>query len=299
MIQPTFHLKSQKISDNTAEIIIEPLPKNFGHTVGNALRRVLLGSLSGAAAVRVNITGVNHQFSTLSGLKEDVLDFVLNLKQINFILETDDSATVKLDVKGKKDVTAADIELPAGVRIANSDLVLAHLSSSSARLKAVIEVSKGVGYVPLEQHATQEIGVIPLDASFSPVVKANYKIEATRVGQKTDLDKLILTVTTNGTIEPEDAVIASAKILTSFFKHVYDPQFAPEESPELISNVIDDQPVEDLDLPVRVINSLKKGGFKSISSLQETNLEDLTKVKNIGAKSAKQILIKVKARYES
>jgi DNA-directed RNA polymerase subunit alpha len=298
MIKPNFKLTTSEIEKNRAEVVIEPLPQNFGHTIGNALRRVLLTSLPGAAAVRVKIDGIDHQFTTLEGLKEDILELILNLKELRFVIEAGDSAKVKLNVKGEKVVTAADLELPAGVRLINPEHVLANLTSSKAKLSAVIDIETGFGYVSADKYATNEVGVIPLDASFSPILRVNYRIEATRVGRKTDLDKVILNITTNGAIEPETAVIESSKILSTFFTQVHNPVF--DESQEgLVSGVRSDfsaQPVDDLDLPVRVVNALKKGGYKNISDLSSVSIADLVKVKNIGEKSAEDIIKKAKKR---
>lgn len=300
MTNPNFKIEEIKQENNVTEIILDPLPQNFGHTIGNALRRTLLSSLTGAAAVRVKIDKVTHQFSNLEGLQEDVLDFVLNLKQLRFVLETDESVTITLQAKGKKVITGADLQLPSGVKLANPEQVLAQLTSDSAKLNAEIEVNKGEGYVPAEQHATGKIGIIPLDASFSPIIDVNYKVESTRVGRKTDYDKVRFTITTDGTVQAKDALEQAAKILSKFFTQVYDPKFEKkEEAPESeLVRASNDQPVEDLDLPVRVINALKKGGFKYISDLSGIVAADLTKVKNIGEKSAEEIVSQVAAKLK-
>lgn len=298
MIKPNFKLTTNEISQNRAEVIIEPLPQNFGHTIGNSLRRVLLTSLPGAAAVRVKIDSIDHQFTTLEGLQEDILELILNLKELRFVLETGESAKVRLNIKGEKIVTAADLELPAGVKLVNPDKILAHLNSAKAKLSATIDVESGFGYVSAEKYATNEVGIIPLDASFSPILKVNYRVEATRVGRRTDLDKVILDIITNGSIEPETAVIESAKILSTFFTQVHNPTF--DESQESLvtfgKSELNLQPVEDLDLPVRVVNALRKGGFKNIADLANISVADLVKVKNIGEKSAEEIINKAKKR---
>lgn len=298
MIQPNFKLITNELGLNHAEVIIEPLPQNFGHTIGNALRRVLLTSLPGAAAVRVKIDGIQHQFTTIDGLQEDILELILNLKELRFVLETGESAKAKLNVKGEKVVTGADLELPAGVRLVNPDHVLANLTSAKAKLSAVIEIESGFGYVSAEKYATNEIGIIPLDASFSPILRVNYRIEATRVGRRTDLDKVILDITSNGSIEPETAVIESAKILSAFFSQVHNPVFDESQDALGISTKLDPnpQPIEDLDLPVRVVNALKKGGYKNIADLTNATVADLVKVKNIGDKSAEEIIKKAKKK---
>lgn len=298
LVKPNFKLTSKALSlPFTSEVVIEPLPVNFGHTVGNALRRVLLTNLEGAAAVRVKIAGVTHQFSTLNGVHEDILQFILNLKQVRFSLENADEATVTLNASGEKIVTAADLDLPTGVKIANPDQVLANLTASKAKLQATITVVKGMGYTTAEENAVEEAGVIPLDASFSPILRANYTVEATRVGRRTDFEKIRLVVTTDGTTTADDAVHQAAKILTAFYTQVFNPVFeesASETAPNL-KNIVE-QPIEDLDLPTRVTNALKKGGFKTFSDLNGIKMDDLLKVKNLGGKSAEMVAKKAKAK---
>lgn len=296
MIKPNFKLTVKPGTAHSAEIVIEPLPVNFGHTVGNALRRVLLSSLPGGAAVRVKIAGVTHQFSTLDGLQEDILQFILNLKLVRFSLDSDE-ATVTLSASGEKEVTAADLDLPSGVKVANPDQILAHLTGTKSKLSATVTVAKGVGYVPAEENASSEAGVIPLDASFSPVVRANYQVEATRVGRRTDLEKVRLTVVTNGTIDPESAVNEAAKILATFYTQVFNPTFeAIEEGVGSTLKVGSDQSIEDFDLPTRITNALKKGGIKTLADLSASTKEDLMKVKNLGSKSAELVIKKAKAK---
>lgn len=298
MLKPNFKIEEKSLEKNITELVIDPLPQNFGHTIGNALRRTLLSSLVGAAAVRVKIDNVNHQFSTMEGLQEDVLDFVLNLKQLRFILDSEDSVMVTLQAKGKGIITGANLKLPAGIKLVNPEQVLAELTSSTAKLNAEIEVAQGTGYVPAEHHSNEEIGVIPLDASFSPIIAVNYKVEATRVGRKTDFDKVRFTITTDGTIEAKSALEQASKILSNFFAQVHDPKFEKPSEEEMspVTKIGDLQPVEDLDLPVRVINALKKGGFKYLSDLSGIVPADLTKVKNIGEKSAIDIVEQVKQK---
>lgn len=295
MIKPNFKLITKPGVGNSAEIVLEPLPVNFGHTVGNALRRVLLSSLSGGAAVSVKIAGVTHQFSTLDGLQEDILQFILNLKQVRFAIDGE-AATVTLSASGEKTVTAADLDLPSGVRIANPEQVLAHLTAGKSKLSAEIQVKKGVGYVPAEENATSEAGVIPLDASFSPVIRANYTVESTRVGRRTDLEKVRLLVITNGTVDPETAVLEAAKILANFYIQVFNPTFEEEQVSGISLKVGTDQSIEDLDLPTRIANALKKGGYKTLVDLAGAGKDDLLKVKNLGSKSAELVIKKAKAK---
>lgn len=295
MLVPNFKINSKDKSVNTAEVVIEPLPQNFGHTMGNALRRVLLTSLEGGAAVRVKIDGVSHQFSTLDGVKEDILEFILNLKTLNFSVDSDEPVDVKLKVSGAKVVTGADLDLPSDVTLANPETVLAHLTSPKSKLNAVVTVSKGMGYVAAEENATNEIGVIPLDASFSPVVKANYTVEAARVGRSSNYDKVILTLTTDGTIAPLEAARNSARILTEYFSYINSAEaYIQEEKTK--SSVETSGFVDDLDLPTRVLNALKKAGINKLADLKSLSLADLKKVKNLGEKSALQVVEKAKEK---
>ena len=292
MIEPNFKIIiKDKKELNTAEVVIEPLPQNFGHTMGNALRRVLLTSLEGGAAIRVKIDGVSHQFSTLTGLKEDILELVLNLKTVNFFVDSDEPVDIKLKASGAKVVKASDLDLPSNVTVANPDTILANLTSAKSKLSAVITVAKGLGYVGSEENATNEIGIIPLDASFSPVIKANYTIEAARVGRSSNYDRVHLTLTTDGTITPEEAVRSAARILTSYYDYVNSEEayvIEKKSSHEATTAGF----VDDLDLPTRVLNALKKAGFNKLAELKALTLADLRKVKNLGEKSALQVVEK-------
>jgi len=291
MLEPNFKVSVKDIAVNTAEIIIEPLPQNFGHTLGNALRRVLLTSLEGGAATRVKIDGVTHQFSTLAGMKEDVLELILNLKTLNFSVDSDEPVEIKLKVSGSAIVKASDLDLPANVTLANPEVILCHLTSDKAKLSATVTVAKGMGYVGADENATDEIGVIPLDSSFSPVVKANYTIEAARVGRSSNYDKVRLSVTTNGTITPEEAVKSAARINMGFFDYVNSEQAYIQEVKS--KHVMETAGfVDDLDLPTRVLNALKKADINKLSDLKVLTLADLKKVKNLGEKSAMQVIEK-------
>lgn len=291
MLTPNFKITVKDKDINSAEVIIEPLPQNFGHTMGNALRRVLLTSLEGGAAVRVKIDGVSHQFSTLSGLKEDILEFVLNLKTVNFLVDSDEPVEIKLKASGAKVVKASDLDLPSNVTVANPDTILANLTSPKSKLNAVVTVSRGMGYVGAEENATNEIGVIPLDASFSPVIRANYTVEAARVGRSSNYDKVRLAVTTDGTITAEEALRSSARILTGFYDYVNSAEAYVVEK-KSASETTTAGFVDDLDLPTRVLNALKKAGFNKLADLKAISLADLRKVKNLGEKSAMQVVEK-------
>lgn len=295
MLNPNFKLTTVTADGNAAEIHIEPLEKGLGHTLGNALRRVLLTNLEGAAATRIAIDGVNHQFTTMTGLSEDIVQFVLGFKGVAFRKETDGPATVTVDVKGKREITAADINCPSGVTVANPDHYLGTLTGDKTRLKATITVEDGIGYVPTEEHGTPEIGVIPLDSIFTPVVRANYTVEATRVGRRTDLDKVRLQLETNGTVTPTEAVEKAAKILAAYFTQIFEPTFSEESASQSLGQGVE-QSVDDFELPVRVINALKKGGFKKLADFATAGRNDLMKIKNLGEKSVEEVISQLESR---
>ena len=288
MLQPNFTVATEAIDTNHARLTIEPLEKGYGHTLGVSLRRVLLTSIEGSAVTKVRIDGIQHQFSSLEGMREDVVEFILNLKQLRFNLENETEVIVKLDVKGPKTVTGADLELPAGVTLANPDQELAILSGKK-NLSAEITVSRGLGYTLASEQAVTTLGDIPVDASFSPIIRVAYKVEATRVGRRTDFDKLIIETWTDGTIEAKDALDRAAKILVAHFKQIYDPIIVeavaaePELSPA--ENEVLRLTVEELDLPTRIANALRKGGYATVKDLCKADNESIAKVKNLGEKS--------------
>ena len=291
-LEPNFDMTFNKVDDLTTEVVIEPLPQNFGHTIGNSLRRVLLNSLPGGAAIRVKVSGASHQFTTVKGVQEDVLEFVLNLKEVRFTLENEKEAKVKLSVTGKKTVTAKDLDLPAGVTVADPSKVLAHLTDAKSKLSATITVATGIGYVAASEFAVDERGVIPLDASFSPIQNVTYSIESTRVGRRIDFDRVRMTITTDGSITAKDAVKSAAEILTDFFKFLQNPVRKVEVKEVSPASKIPDGFIEDLELPTRVTNALKKGGYEELSDLNSVTLTDLKQVKNLGEKSIDEIVKK-------
>jgi DNA-directed RNA polymerase subunit alpha len=202
MNEPMFEIKIEKEEKDYGKFVISPLEQGYGDTLGNSLRRVLLTSLPGAAITTVKIAGVKHQFSSLKGMKEDVVEFILNLKKVRFAYSGDKAVKATLSVKESGEVKAKDIKVPANIKIANPEMVIAVLNKGS-KLEAEMEIEAGSGYSPAEDRATGQIGLIPMDASFSPIRRVNYKVEETRVGRVTNYDKLILEVWTDGTIAPE------------------------------------------------------------------------------------------------
>src|SRR3989339_21095 len=288
MLQPNFKITTKDTGVNSARIVIEPLPQNFGHTLGNALRRILLTSLEGGAATSIKLDGVPHQFSTISGLKEDVLELILNIKAVNFALDTDGEEKIKLHATGVKEITAGDLDLPTGVSVTNPDKVLCHLTAPKAKINAVITVAKGVGYVPAEEHTSEEIGVIPLDSSFSPVLSASYTIEATRVGRSTAFDKIKLDLITDGSIAPLEAFKTAARLLTLFAAYVDSDEAYQVEVRPKAATVTTGGYAAKPDQPTRVLNALKKAGLVKLSDVKALTLADLKQVKNLGEKSVDQ-----------
>ena len=291
MIEPIFHIKSEQESATFGRFIIEPLEQGFGQTLGNSLRRVLLSSLPGAVITQIKIGGVKHKFSTLEGMSEDVIDLILNLKQVRFGYEGEKPVKLELEKSGPGVVKADDIKTSANVQVINKDLVLANLANKKSSLKIEMTVEKGFGYLPAEVDKEGKLGVIPLDAAFSPVRRVNYQVEATRVGQRTDLDKLILEITTDGTIKPKEALKASAKILITFFNQVINPKKVEvkKEAKSPIDEEATKLTLEELDLSTRIVNALRKSGYGTVADLLGIKPADLAKIKNLGEKSIKTV----------
>ncbi|MCH7729943.1 DNA-directed RNA polymerase subunit alpha [Patescibacteria group bacterium] len=296
MNEPLFETKQKKKGDY-ARFVISPLEQGYGSTLGNALRRVLLTSLPGAAVTGVKISGVKHQFSTLSGVKEDIVEFLLNLKKVRFTYDGEKSVKASLSVNGAGDVKAKEIKVPATVKIANPELVLATLSRG-AKLDAQIEIESGAGYSLAEDREKQGIGYIPLDASFSPITRVNYKIEETRVGRLTNYDKLILEIWTDGTIAPKDALIKAAKTLVPYLNQIISPKKVKkkEEKKDDGLGQVGKLSVEEIGLPTRVANALVKAGYDSVEDLAKAKREDFVKVRNLGEKSIKIITLALKEK---
>lgn len=281
-----------------AKVVMEPFERGYGHTLGNALRRILLSSMTGFAPTEVQITGVVHEYSTINGVREDVVDILLNLKGIVFKLHTRDEVSLVLRKQGEGPVHASDIELPHDVEIVNPHHVIAHLNEGG-RLEMQIKVEKGRGYVPgnvraLTDDRSQSIGRIVLDASFSPIRRVSYTVENARVEQRTDLDKLVLNVETNGVISPEEAVRQSARILMDQISVFAALEGAGEsfEAPSRGAPQIDPvllRPVDDLELTVRSANCLKAENIYYIGDLIQRTENELLKTPNLGRKSLNEI----------
>ena len=290
--------ESKTENEHYAKFVAEPYEKGYGHTVGNSLRRVLLSSIDGASVVAVRIAGVTHEYTTIEGIKEDVLEIVMNLKKLRLRLKDVDRHTLRLSAKGKKTVKASDIEETAHVEIVNKNLEIANLESG-AKLDMEIEVARGVGYVTSEK--IKELMSFPqdyiiLDALFSPVKKVNYKVENARVGQETDYDKLILEIWTDATITPKEA-LDTAGALLKYSITPFSPagDFAEEEREEESEerddeiNELLEQSVEVLELTPRALNGLKRAEIRTIGELVSKTEEDLMAIKNFGEKSLEEI----------
>lgn len=294
-----FKIKTETANDTFGRFVIEPLDQGYGHTLGNALRRVLLTSLEGASVTSLKIDGVKHQFSTLPGLKEDIVEFILNLKKIRLQIFEDTPVTLSLSIKGPKEIHASDIKTGAGAEIVNKDLYLGTLSDKTT-IEGELTAEKGFGYSLADERKTNIIGVMVMDALFTPIVRVNYKVEATRVGRMTNLDKLVMEITTDGTITPEDSLKQAAKTLVSYFMQVYEPKIVLEDTSVAVTPQISDEilkmTIEELDLPTRITNSLRNGGIETVGQLLGTPRKDLLKIKNLGAKSLTSVEEKLREK---
>ncbi len=301
-IQPTVH--EVETATDHGRFEIEPLEAGYGTTLGNSLRRVLLSSLTGAAVTAVSIEGVAHEFSSIKHVKEDVGEILLNIKQLHLVCHNPEGAHLSLDVSGGRRVTAADITANADVEIANPDLYLCTLDGAQAKLRMDLTVELGKGYSPAERNKRegQPIGVIPVDAIFTPVVKANFTVEKTRVGQDTDWEKLVLELWTNGTVAPVDAVSRAAQYYIrhlNLFATFGESLSAGTEGAEVSTDPrsrLAEVPVEELDLSVRALNCLKANDITRLGELLSMRVEELLALRNFGAKSLDEIKQKLVAR---
>ncbi|HBB76518.1 MAG: DNA-directed RNA polymerase subunit alpha [Candidatus Levybacteria bacterium RIFOXYA1_FULL_41_10] len=301
MVEPNFKIKELESTKEFGEFAIEPLEPGYGHTLGHALRRALLISIPGVAITSVKISGAKHRFSTLPGLKENIVDLLLNLKGLSFKLaDGKTTSTVRLSVKGAKEITGKDVDLPDGVEIVNKDHYIASLSDKKGKLEMEMTIDKGYGYSLSEERRSSSLGVIPTDAIFSPVKRVRHHVSATRVGRQTNLDKLVISVWTNGVITPREAIDEAARTVSSYFTQIYDPKAeAPVESSAVSSSVPDavlKLTVDELDLPTRIYNSLRNGGIETLGDLLTTPRKDLISMRNMGGKSISVIEDKLKEK---
>lgn len=290
------HIDVSESGPTHARVVLEPLERGFGHTLGNALRRILLSSMAGCAITEVEIEGVLHEYSAIEGVREDVIEILLNLKGVAVIMHGKDHAVLTLTKKGPGVVTAADIQLDHDVEIKNPDHVIANITGNT-ELKMRLTIGRGRGYQPADSRRRDDdesraIGRLQLDASFSPVKRLAYSVESARVEQRTDLDKLILDLETNGTIDPEEAIRRAATILQQqlavFVDLEGEKQSAPEQKEEAIDPILL-RPVDDLELTVRSANCLKAENIYYIGDLIQRTEVELLKTPNLGKKSLTEI----------
>jgi len=276
--------------------VIEPLQRGYGTTLGNALRRILLSSLPGAAVTSIKIEGVLHEFSTIPGVVEDITDIVLNLKELRLHIHSPGEKILRIEKTGEGVVTAADIKTTSDVEVLNPSLNIATLNSD-ARLFVELTAGTGRGYVPAERNKKhhQPIGVIPIDSVFTPVTRVNYTVEHTRVGQHTDYDKLILEVSTDGSLSPEEAVSVGAKIMSDLLQLFVSLTEKAESTKTLVDKAenskerLMEMPIEELDLSVRSFNCLKRAGINSVHDLTSRTEDEMMKVRNLGKKSLEEV----------
>jgi DNA-directed RNA polymerase subunit alpha len=290
------HIDVQEISKTRAKVVLEPLERGFGHTLGNALRRILLSSMPGCAVTEVEIDGVLHEYSTIEGVQEDVIEILLNLKGVAITLHNNDEAVLTINKSGPGAVTAGDIQVNQDVEIANPEHVIANLTSGSLNMR--LTVTRGRGYVPADSRISDEdetraIGRLQLDASYSPVLRVSYAVESARVEQRTDLDKLVIDIESNGTIDPEECIRRAATILQQQLAVFVDLEDAGEQAkaepaePEIDPVLL--RPVDDLELTVRSANCLKAEQIYYIGDLIQRTEVELLKTPNLGKKSLTEI----------
>ena len=298
--KPKIEIAEISEDNRYGKFMCEPLERGYGTTFGNSLRRMLLSSLEGAAITSIRIDGVLHEFSTIPGVRDDVTNIVLNLKELCLKMAGNEPRIIRIDVEGEKEVTAADIICDADIEILNPDLHIATVNEDG-KLKIEMTVERGRGYVPADKNKKPDdtIGVIPIDSIFSPVKRVNYTVQDTRVGNVTDYDRLILEVWTDGSLRPEEAVSKAAGILVMHLKLFQNMDGLPEEEEEEEatfpeeeeddSSKVLDMTIEDLDLSVRSFNCLKRANINTVADLAEKTEDDMMKVRNLGRKSLEEV----------
>ncbi|OGO15851.1 MAG: DNA-directed RNA polymerase subunit alpha [Chloroflexi bacterium RBG_13_68_17] len=296
MVMPK--IEREAVARNYGKFIISPLESGYGITVGNALRRILLSSLEGTAVASIRITDVAHEFSDIPGVREDVLQVMLNVKQLRMILHEGDSARLRLEVVGEGSVTGADVIAPAEVEIVNPELYLFTVDDDKARLEIEMNVQRGRGYSPSDERGRLPIGELPTDAIFSPVRRVHFEVGRARVGQDTSYDRLVLEIWTDGTIKPETALSQSAQLMIAHVRDIAGVSeetlmaaATREEKPRMASEIYD-TPIENLDLSVRVFNSLKRTGITTVGEvldMLEKGAEAMLSIRNFGEKSLEEL----------
>jgi DNA-directed RNA polymerase subunit alpha len=299
-------IESTAMSQEYGRFIIGPLERGYGTTVGNSLRRVLLASLPGAAVTSIRVTDVPHEFSAIPHVREDMMRFILQIKQLRLKLHDTDSARMRLEVHGAGTVTAADLQVPPEVEIINPDLYLFTVDSDDAFLEIEMTAESGRGYSPAEDRGRLPIGELPIDAIFSPIRRVGYEVEKTRVGQDADYDRVVMQIWTDGSIRPEDALAQAAQVMIQYLRPiagVSEETFLPveveEEEEGTIPNEIYDTPIEQLDLSVRVFNSLKRTGITKVGEMLdmlERGEETMLAIRNFGEKSLDELKTQLRVK---
>ena len=306
MVQPSFYTKIESLIDSYGKFVISPLPFGFGHSLGNALRRTLLSSLKGTAVIQVKIDGAPHMFSTLDGVKESVLEIILNLKQLKFKAEKEGEYMLHLEATGKGKLYGKDLK--GEIEVVNKDLYIAELTSPKAKLDINVLAKKSLGKLESQEQEKKEFGYIPVDAYFSPVKKVNYIIKEARVGSKSNFDKLILEIFTDGSIKPDKALRNSSQLLVGFFAHLLSGKDVKEEEnsdsgakeqeemEKKLNNII----IDELNLPSRVINALLRAKIETVADLIKVGKDELVGFKGVGKKSLSLIekeLLRLKIEF--
>ena len=303
--KPKIEIAEISEDNKYGRFVVEPLERGYGITLGNSLRRIMLSSLPGAAVSHVKIDGVVHEFSAIPGVKEDVTEIIMNIKElaIRNNSSSDEPKVAYIEFEGEGVVTAADIQVDSDIQILNPDLVIANLNGGAdCKLYMELTITKGRGYVSSDKNKTEDtpIGVIAIDSIYTPVERVNLSIENTRVGQITDYDKLTLDVYTNGTLEPDEAVSLAAKVLSEHLNLFIDLSEAAQQADVMIEKADDakekvlEMNIDELELSVRSFNCLKRAGINTVEELTNRTPEDMMKVRNLGRKSLEEVLAKLK-----
>lgn len=300
--KPKIEIAEISEDNRYGKFVLGPLERGFGTTLGNSLRRVLLSSLPGTAVTSIKVDGVLHEFSTIPGVKEDLVEIILNLKELALKMDGDEPRAITINAQGPCEIKAEDITVGAGIEIMNPEHHIATLNED-ANLYMEITIDKGRGYVPAERNKQpgQPIGIIPVDSIFTPVSRVNFNVENTRVGQVTDYDKLTIELWTNGAIKPDEAISLAAKILDEHLMlfinlttHVNDVEIMVEKEEDEKEKVLE-MTIEELDLSVRSYNCLKRAGINTVQELTQKTAEDMLKVRNLGKKSLEEVEAKLAA----
>ena len=299
MHKPNVSIKHK--DDFLGEFIIEPLERGFGHTLGNSIRRVLLSSIEGVGITRIRLENIMHEFSTLDGMKEDIIEFIANLKGVVFKMESDGPVLLKLEKKGPGTVKASDIKLSSDVELINPDQYICTLTKKG-KLDAEIRLEKNKGYKNAEENAVEgePLGVIPIDTIFSPVRLVQFKVENTRVGQVTNFDKLSISIKTNGSVKPEDALSQASKVINDYMALLIDLSDKESKDEPIFEEIEQEDKkqvypsIEELELSVRAYNCLKREGIDSVEKLLEYSEDELLDIRNFGQKSIQEVKDKIK-----